>query len=257
MRFALALAALMSASVAQAAESTRELRFVTCPIYRDVDAGRKSGCWLADDPATGRRYDVGLAPTKPDWNNAVLVEGRLSDAKDVCGGAVLDAVRVSVLQNTCARHMLPAEGWPGRKFQLPVRNVAPAAAPRPAPPGPYGDRAFELVFDFDKAFLVYQLDDYLLDQAITWIRAAKPARISVTGWAATDGVDVSGVRLAENPDIARVRAQMVAEALVRLGVPRETIDVRWSGGAQPTLADGADGLSEPSRRRVDIAVQGR
>jgi outer membrane protein OmpA-like peptidoglycan-associated protein len=251
------LLALAVAGAAQAADDARELRFVTCPIYRDVDAGRKSGCWLADDPATGRRYDIGLAPTKPDWNNAVLVEGRLSDAKDVCGGAVLDAVRVSVLPNACARYMLPAENWPSRRYQLPVRNVAPAAAPRAVPPGPYADRTFRLVFDFDKAFLVYQLDDYLLDQAITWIRAAKPARIAVTGWAATQATEVSGVRLAENPEIARVRAETVAEALVRLGVARETIDVRWSGDAQPAPADGADGLTEPSRRRVDIAVQVR
>lgn len=257
MRAAVVLATMAVAGAAQAAEDARELRFVTCPIYRDVDAGRKSGCWLAEDPATGQRYDVGLAPTKPDWNKAVLVEGRPSSANDVCGGAVLDAVRVSVLPTACARFMLPAEGWPGRKFQLPVRNVAPAAAPRPAPPGPYEDRTFHLVFDFDKSFVVYQLDDYLLDQAITWIRAAKPRRIVVTGWAATQAVEVSGVRLAETPDIARVRAQMTADALVRLGVAREQLDVRWSGDAQPVAADGADGLTEPSRRRVDIAVQVR
>src|SRR5581483_9393417 len=73
-----------------------ELRFVTCPIYRDTDAGRKSGCWLADSPEDGRRYDVTPSPTKPDWNYAVLVEGRPSAHQtDVCGGVVLDPVRVS------------------------------------------------------------------------------------------------------------------------------------------------------------------
>ena len=54
------------------------VRFVACPVYRDTDAGKKSGCWLADDPATGRRYDVSQSPTKPDWNFEVLVEGRVA-----------------------------------------------------------------------------------------------------------------------------------------------------------------------------------
>jgi len=123
------------ASVPNAAPN--ELRFVTCPIYRDTDAGRKSGCWLADDPATSIRYDVSSAPSKPDWNYAVLVEGIVaatSPLQDTCGGLVLDPVRTSILPERCPRHMLPAEGFRGRPFSLPVRNVAPASVVRPVPP---------------------------------------------------------------------------------------------------------------------------
>jgi outer membrane protein OmpA-like peptidoglycan-associated protein len=233
-----------------------DLRFVTCPIYRDADAGRKSGCWLADDPASGRRYDVSLAPAKPDWNNAVLVEGRVAGkAADACGGVVLDPVRTSILPEACPRHMLPAEGFPGRRYVLPPRNVAPAAAPRPVPPGPYADRTFQLVFELNSSFLDYQLDDFLLDQAITWIRAAKPARIVVTGWAATTPAMVSGHEIAEPAQIGRERAEKVGEALARLGVDPKTVEVRWRGEAQPVAASGADGLAEPSRRRVDIEVR--
>ena len=111
-----------------------------------------------------------------------------------------------------------------------------------------------MLFDFDKAFVVYQLDDYLLDQAITYIRAARPREVVVTGWAATDPTEVSGRRLAEDPGIARVRAEQIREALIRLGVRPEMIQVKWRTGATPTAADGADGLIEPSRRRVDIEV---
>lgn len=144
------------------------VRFITCPIYRDADAGKKSGCWLADDPASGTRYDVSLAPSKPDWNHEVLVEGRPSpSSRDACGGLVLGPVRTSILPGPCTRRMLPAEGYTGRKFVLPERNVAPMAIARTAPPPPYSARTFDLFYDFDSAFLIYQYDDYFLDQAIT------------------------------------------------------------------------------------------
>jgi hypothetical protein len=165
---------------------------------------------------------------------------------------MLDPVRTSVLSQPCPRHMLPAEGFPGRKYVLPPRNVAPISVERAAPPPPYADRVFHLVYDFDKAFNVYQLDDFLLDEAITWIRAARPARIVVTGWAATQPQVVSGVALAERPEIARVRAEAAAEALRRLGVEPARIEVRWRGDAAVAPAEGADGLADPSRRRVDI-----
>jgi outer membrane protein OmpA-like peptidoglycan-associated protein len=232
-----------------------ELRFVTCPVYRDADSGKKSGCWLADDPATGARYDVSLAPSKPDWNHAVLVEGRLSaDSAQPCGSPVLDAVRTSVLAESCTRHMLPAEGFPGRKFVLPKRNVRPMSVAREVPVGPHAARTFHLLFDFDQSFLIYQYDDYLLDEAIGWIRAVKPRAIAVTGYAATVPVTVSGRRIAEAPGIARERAEKIVEALVRLGVDRRIITVRWKDAAEVVAIEEADGLAEPSRRRVDIAV---
>jgi outer membrane protein OmpA-like peptidoglycan-associated protein len=252
---ALLAAAALLAGAAQAA--TDELRFITCPIYRDADAGRKSGCWLADDLASGTRYDVSLAPSKPDWNREVLVEGRVAatPGESACGGIVLDAVRTSVLEAPCPRHMLPAEGFPGRRFVLPARNIQPLAIARTPPPGPFTNRSFHLFYDFDRDFLIYQYDDYLLDQAVAWIRAARPKRIVVTGWAATEGSDVSGRSIAESPEIARSRAEAIAESLYRLGVSREIVDVRWRRDAKPLAVPEADGLTEPSRRRVDIDVE--
>ena len=240
------------------AAAAQSLRFITCPIYRDTDAGRKSGCWLATNPATGHRYDISAAPTKPDWNYEVLVEGNLASGRsDNCGGLVLDPVRVSVLPGRCARHLLPAEGYAGNKYVLPVRNVRPLSEPRPEPAPPYSNKVFYLLFDFDKAFVVYQLDDYLLDQAITYIRGARAREVIVTGWAATTPTIVSGRRIVERAEIARIRAAKVREALVRLGVPTAAIRVRWRTAATPIVADGADGLGEPSRRRVDIEVRPR
>jgi outer membrane protein OmpA-like peptidoglycan-associated protein len=249
----LLLAGLIAAAAAAAAEE--QLRFITCPVYRDADAGKKSGCWLADQRETGQRYDVSLAPTKPDWNRAVLVEGVVAARQDdACGGIVLDPVRVSVLDSPCTRAMLPAEHYPGRVFHLPVRNVRPLSEPRPQPTPPYASRTFHLVFDYNSTFVVYQLDDYLLDEAISYIRAVAPRRVIVTGHAATTPVVVSGVRLAESAALARQRAEHIGEALRRLGVPEAQLEVRWTKTGEVTDAEGADGLREPSRRRVDIEV---
>src|SRR5690606_361956 len=49
-----ALLAALPSTVAAAPAEGDELRFVTCPIYRNTDAGRKSGCWLADSPDEGQ-----------------------------------------------------------------------------------------------------------------------------------------------------------------------------------------------------------
>ena len=68
-----ALGLLLLTLPAQVEAQAAELRFITCPVYRDADAGKKSGCWLADNHEDGRRYDVSPSPIKPDWNYAVLV----------------------------------------------------------------------------------------------------------------------------------------------------------------------------------------
>lgn len=254
MRRLTALLALCAPLSAQAAETGALVRFVSCPVYRDADAGKKSGCWLADDRASGTRYDVSQSPYKPDWNRAVLVEGRLAAAAgDPCGGTVLEPVRSSILPEPCPRHMLPAEGFPGRKFVLPARNVAPIAVPRPVPPGPFAARTFALFFEFDRDFVLYQYSDFLLDQAVTWIAAAKPERLVVTGFAATGAEEVSGQRLAERHEVAQERAGTVAESLRRL-LPGLRIETRTELAAQPVDHPDADGLPGQSQRRVEITA---
>lgn len=247
-----ALALTTSPALAQAPGET--VRFIACPIYRDVDAGRKSGCWLADDADAGVRYDIGQAPTKPDWNHEVLVEGRVSDKPDTCGGVMLEPVRVSVLEGACTRHMLPPETFKGRPFVLPERNVRPASVPRPKPEAPFSEKTFHLVFDWNRDFIVYQLDDFLLDQAVAWMRGVRPKKIIVTGYAATKPATVSGRTIAEDPAIAKRRAAMVAEALVRMGASPATIETRARTGAETIETPASDGLAETSRRRVEIRM---
>ena len=249
---ALALCAVRGAS-AFAAE--QEMRFVSCPIYRDADAGRKSGCWLTDDAPAARATTSATRPPSPTgitpcWSRASVAEaGWRLRRRGAGSGARIRAGR------SCTRHMLPAEGYPGRRFVLPPRNVRPMSEARPVPPKPWTDRVFSLVFDFNRSFAVYQLDDFLLDQAITYIRAVKPRRIIITGYAATTPAEISGKTFAEKPEVADDRAQFALESLRRLGVDPAIIEVHTKLKAEPRIVEGADGLIEPSRRRVDIDVR--
>lgn len=237
-----------------AANGGHELRFIGCPIYRDTDQGAKSGCWLVDDPASGERYDVSRAPSKPDWNHAVLVEARVSsEGANVCGGRPLNPVRVSVIDAPCTRFMLEAEGYTGRKFTLPKRNVRPLYEDRAKPGKPFARRTVVIPFDFDRLFIVYQLGDYYLDQAINYALDVQPARVTVIGYAASRPAEVSGHLIAEPAALAGERAALVARALTLRGVPRDRITV--STGAPSTNADEAfDGLAAPSERRVEIRI---
>lgn len=251
--------ALLAAASLPLAGIAEELRFIACPVYRDVpESGRKGGCWLAEDAASGLRYEVSLSPVKPDWNHEVLVEGIVSAKQDhACGGTVLDAVRVSILPGACTRHSLPAEGYPARKFTLPARNVRPSTEVRPRPPEPWTDRRFHLQYEWDRSFGVYQLNDYYLDQAITYIRAVDPKSVVVRGYAATQPTTVSGRVMAERAGLALERAEKVAESLRRLGYAADRISVEAHEGAETAPIEAADGLAEASRRRVEIEVRVR
>lgn len=252
MRKLVTLIAALAPLSAASAETGDLVRFIACPVYRDADSGKKSGCWLATDPASGKRYDISLSPYKPNWDYGVLVEGRISAAStEPCGDTVLDPVRTSILPDPCVRHMLPAEGYPGRRFKLPARNIQPLSVPRAAPPAPYAERVFTTYFEWNRDFLVYQYDDFLIDNAVTWIKAAKPAKLVVTGFAATRPETVSGRPLAERPDVARERAEAIALTLRRL-LPGMTVETKWELDAQSTSDPGADTIPGQSQRRAEI-----
>jgi hypothetical protein len=252
----LALVLALVAPLQVQAQQTGDLvRFVACPIYRDTDSGRKSGCWLADDVVSGTRYDVSQGPYKPDWSYEILVEGRVSaEPPTPCGALVLDPVRTSRLTTPCTRHMIPAEGFPGRKFSLPRRNNDPIGVPRPTYQPPFTERTFTTYFEFGRDFIVYQYDDWLLDQAANWIRQAKPRKLIVTGFAATDPVVISGRTLAEPAELANSRAEMIAQSLRRL-VPGIPIETRAETSAKPIVEAEADGIPGQSQRRAEIRAE--
>lgn len=236
--------------------AAQEVRFVACPMYRDTDQGRKSGCWLVRDPASGVTYDVSGAPSLPDWQHGVLVEGRVSAGADACGGTIMDPVRVSVLDDmTCVGRILPAEGYKGRKFALPKTVFKPLYLPAEPVAGPFVARTFRLYFEHGSAFFTYQSTDFYMNEAAEWLVAAKPRRIVITGYAASRAEVVSGQRIHEYKALAKERAERTALWLTRMGIDRKRIVIRNSGHPKP-IADATVGnLTEPSLRRVEIQAE--
>jgi outer membrane protein OmpA-like peptidoglycan-associated protein len=236
-----------------APEAGATVQFVTCPIYRDTDMGRKSGCWLADDSSDRVRYDVTWAPIKPQHGKAILVEGVVTADADTCGGVVLNPVRVSVLEGGCPETMIPAEQYPGRPSPPPVAVLAPASEPRVLPPPPYPPRDFTIYFEFGRDFLIYQHAEVVLEQIRLYAQASQARSLRIEGFAATDPVLVSRRSIAEDASLADARAAMVHEALIRLGVAKERLERAASGSPTPTDLEGGK-LPESSKRRVTVTV---
>jgi hypothetical protein len=235
-----------SAPVAGAAVS-----FVACPVYRDTDNGRKSGCWLATDPASGMRYDIANSRTKPQIGHEVLVEGSAAAGEQACGAPLLSPTHISVLDTPCPSVLLPAENYPGRRSIVSLASVLPPTdTPRPPIVGPFAAREWDIEFGYRSDFLQYQYSEVILDQIARTVAAGHPKRVQVVGYAVTQERVVSGHVLSEPRELARQRAEMVALALERLGVARPPMQVSWGVNPRPVPID--DGLPEPSRRRVEI-----
>jgi outer membrane protein OmpA-like peptidoglycan-associated protein len=233
-----------------------ELRtFVACPIYRDTDAGRKSGCWLADDSRSGVRYDISLGPVKPQIGRQVLVEGvTSSEPRTPCGGDVLTPIRIAVLQDHCPSQLIPAETYPGRPYKSPPEQLRPASEPRTLPPPPYTTQVFTIYFELGRDFLVYQYAEMILEKIMLYAKASQAKQVRIEGFAATDPYYVQGRAFREPLELAQARAQMVAEALRRLGVPDTTLTVDWFGAPMPAPDLEAGKLPEASKRRVVITI---
>ncbi|MES3021755.1 MAG: hypothetical protein V4857_09260 [Pseudomonadota bacterium] len=242
----LILAALAVGAQAQA------VGFLACPVYRDTDAGRKSGCWLATDPATGVRYDVSEALNKPMIGRMVLVEGRPAGTADICGGIALNPVRVAVLEQACAEVMVPAEGYPSKPSVLPAEFLLPLAVPRKQPAPPFSQQAYQIGFTYNDDRLVYQSVETTLERAMLYAVASKARAVRVTGYADVKGFKVSGQHLAEPAALAKARAEMVTLALVRLGIPAKSISTTWR--TDPAALDASEGMENASKRRVSVTV---
>ncbi len=119
-----------------------------------------------------------------------------------------------------------------------------APPPLPAPPPVVERRVFQVFFDWDR-YTITQDGMRIIEQAAAAYRAGAPVQIQVTGYTDRSGSPGYNQRLSER------RAAAVADALTRLGVPRNDMIVGGRGENENRVPT-ADGVREPQNRRVEI-----
>jgi hypothetical protein len=233
------------------------LSFVSCPIVRDT---RSVPCWLSE--YEGELYyltiqsDVSAEVQPPMLGHEVLVEGVMSDAPRICGGAVLSSVRLSVMPERDAdcNTMLPADDRytidfnprppgpsGGRLAFAPDPNIA-----KTPPPKYEGTQTLEIYFDFDKGVSFRHPADLVavLDRA----SAISARRGTVTGVRGAHRLS-DGTLLRESPGVAQRRADEVARLLEGAGL-KVPLAVRTMDGQSE-----ADGVEDWRSRRVTVVLE--
>jgi OmpA-OmpF porin, OOP family len=151
-----------------------------------------------------------------------------------CGGKSLSVNTGYKTQNILASLTM--------KFGLPA-PVAPPPAP-PAPPPPPVHQVYLVFFDWDRYNITPEGMQILEAAAAHW-KAGAAVQIMVTGYTDLSGPPGYNQRLSER------RANAVAVALERLGVPRSDMVVAGRGMNDPRVPT-ALGVREPQNRRVEI-----
>jgi outer membrane protein OmpA-like peptidoglycan-associated protein len=125
----------------------------------------------------------------------------------------------------------------------PPMVAMPAAAPAPAP---MMARTFLVFFDFDRYNLTPDARR-VIDAAAGVYKAGGHPRIDVSGYTDLAGTQAYNLRLSQR------RADAVARYLMKQGVPKTAMDVKWFGKEHPRVPT-ADGVREPQNRRVEIVM---
>jgi hypothetical protein len=257
MRKLLSVAIVCGASLAQAAPPAGErISFVSCPIVRDT---RSVPCWISD--YQGDTYDltiqsdVSAEVQPPMLGHQVLVEGVVSDAPQICGGVVLEQVRLTVMPERDAdcNTMLPADerytidfnprppGPSGGRLAFDPVPGAPAAPPPP----PVGPQTVQLYFDFDKS--VSFRHPGALVNLLALAEQVKATSMKITGVRGAHLL-TDGTLLQESAPMGQRRAEELAGLLQGAGLDIDTT-VTWRDGE----AD-ADGVDDWQSRSVTIEL---
>jgi hypothetical protein len=253
-----ALAFATLANGADAAPPAERRNFVACPIVRDTTS---VPCWLAEHD--GEIYFLTLqtdvsAPVTPPWlGHRVLVEGTIAANRPrICGGVVLEPVVLSVLPelDPSCNTVLPAEERYELEFEPPrppgpsagrlAFAAAPSDAPRAAPPPP--ERRFELRYDFDGLVVFRHAGE--LTALLNAAHSLEARRVTISGQRGAVLLS-DGTLLTERVDIARRRAEQVAELLRGAGLTDVDYRVQWKDA--PGTASGVD---DAALRTVDVVL---
>ncbi len=129
---------------------------------------------------------------------------------------------------------------------LTMRFGAPPVVAPPPPPAPpiVQRRVFLVFFDWDRDTITPD-GMRIVQQAADAFRSGAPVQIQVTGYTDASGSAGYNQRLSER------RANNVANALARFGVPRQAMVVSGRGKNDQRVPT-ADGVREPQNRRVEI-----
>jgi len=249
--------ALGPALAAAAPPAGERISFVSCPIVRDT---RSVPCWLSE--YEGDVYyltiqsDVSAEVQPPMLGHQVLVEGVISAAPPICGGIVLEPVRLSVMPERDANcnTLLPADerytidfnprppGPSGGRLAFAPDPASPAETPPAAPEGPL---AVELYFDFDKAVSFRHPGE--LVRILELAERIGATRLTVTGVRGAHRLS-DGSLLQESPAVGQRRAEEVAALLEGAGLNVPTV-VEWTDGRSD-----ADGVDDWQSRRVTVVL---
>jgi hypothetical protein len=254
---ALTAAAGLGAAWCGIAHAETRLNFVSCPIVRDTPT---VPCWLTRYDGElyymGIQTDVSADFHPPYLGHQVLVEATVAeDRPRICGGIVLDPIRISVmpeLDGSC-NTLLPVD--PRYTVDFNPRPPGPsagrlafAAPPGPAAPvsPPSGPKTFMLYFDVDRGIAFRHPGDVL--EIRDYAAAIDARRIRIT---ATRGATLltNGERIVESAQIAARRASQIAELLQGLGVAAD-IETRYTTTPAP-----ADGIDDWQSRSVEVRVE--
>jgi len=243
-RMAGLVTAVLPILLASSALAQTRLNFVSCPIVRDTST---VPCWLTEYEGTlyymGIQTDVSADFQPPYLGHRVLVEAVVSDRPRICGGVVLDPIKISVmpeLDATC-NTMLPAEAQYTIDFNPrppgpSAGRLAFAAPPEPEEVlrEPFETREFRFFFDFDRgvtfrhAATLLEIRDY-----------AQRISASAIAVQATRGAILlsDGALLTESSEIGQRRSEEVARLLRGLGL---AAGIRTNWSSEPAPADGID-----------------
>ncbi len=252
---------LLLPAMAQAAAPADPASATSSPA-RSCATPRRVPCWLAE--YDGELYFLTLqtdvsAPVNPPWlGHRVLVEGRRKDAPRICGGIVLEPVRLSVIAGAgcfLQHSMLPAEERYNLTFE-PPRPPGPSAGrlafntlPMPVQPTDVKREPREYTLPYDFNGLVNFKHPFQLAPLLDVAKAMPAKRVEITGHRGAVLLS-DGTVLQEQADIARRRAEQVAELLRGAGLTAPAYEVRWVDGAPAP-----NGVDDHGQRRVDITIR--
>jgi len=253
-----AAAALMTAAGAADKPGAAQRNFVSCPIVRDTQT---VPCWLSEYDGElyylGIQTDVSAEFHPPFLGHKVLVEGVLKDGPRICGGLVLDPVKVSPLAEAdgSCNTILPAEDRytvpfaprpPGPSGGRLAFDPGPGGA-RPQPPPLEGPQEFVLYYDFD--MLVGGRHASVLARILDYATKSAKPRITITGYRGATLLS-DGTTMTESEDLPTLRADEVASLLTRAGLAARSMRTEASSELETP-----DGDRDWQSRRTVVRVE--